>query len=86
MNMYSLFIFLNEVPLLTATNPIQELTSILLWVARTLIILFFGSVGTIKVVKGTADENPTERGLGFAMIGGAGVVVAMTFAIENLLK
>ncbi len=85
MNIYNLFISLNAVPLLTA-NPIAELTSTLLWVARTLIILFFGSVGTIKVVKGSAEENPQERGLGFAMIGGSGVVVAATFAIENMLK
>lgn len=83
---YNLFIFLNAITLTATTNPIEELTSILLWVARTIIVLLFGSVGTVKIVKGSADENPTERGQGFAILGGTGVVFAMTFAIENLLK
>ncbi len=65
---------------------IGELVQWLLGIARTLIIAAGGGIGLVKIVKGKTDENPRDFNEGLIIIGGAGAIVAASFAIEAVFK
>ena len=65
-------------------TEIGDLTSILLGIARALILVAGGAVGTVKLVKGRSDENPREFQEGLVIIGAAGAIFAATFGVEAI--
>lgn len=65
-------------------KEIGDLTSLLMGIARTLILAAGGGVGIYKVVKGRADENPRDQTEGFVFIAAAGAIIAATYAVEAI--
>lgn len=63
---------------------IGELTAILFWIARAVIIAIGGGVSLIRIVKGKSDENPKEMNEGLVILGSTGVIFAATFAIRAI--
>lgn len=61
---------------------IGELTTILFWIARAVIIVVGGGISLIKIVKGKSDENPKEMNEGLVILGSAGIIFAATFAVQ----
>lgn len=62
----------------------DELVSILMYLARAVVLFVGCGVGIVKIVKGKSDENPRDMTEGFAVIGAAGAIFAATFAIETI--
>jgi len=78
---------MNSIALLEAsTDPLGDLVNIVLWVARTLLLVIGGGGGLIMIVKGKADENPKLSYEGIGAIAGAGVMFAATFAIQSIFS
>ncbi|WP_303819198.1 hypothetical protein [Ruminococcus flavefaciens] len=78
---------MNSIALLAAsTDPLGDLVGIVLWVARTLLLVIGGGGGLIMIVKGKSDENPKLTYEGFGAIAGAGVMFAATFAIQSIFS
>ena len=63
---------------------IGNLTAILLWIARAVIIAIGGGFGLVKITKGKSDENPKEMNEGFSIIAAAGIIFAATFAVQAI--
>lgn len=63
---------------------IGELTGILFWIARVVILAVGGGVSLVKIVKGKSDENPKETNEGLVIIASAGVIFAATFAVQAI--
>lgn len=79
---------INSIALLAAlsADPLGDLVGIVLWVARTLLLVIGGGGGLIMIVKGKSDENPKLTYEGFGAIAGAGVMFAATFAIQSIFS
>lgn len=72
-------------PIIAATDyGIGELTAILFWIARAVVIAVGGGVGLIMITKGKSDENPKEMNEGLVIIASAGVIFAATFAVQAI--
>lgn len=67
-------------------SEIGELTAWILGIARALILVAGGGIGSYKVVKGRADENPKDFQEGLIFIGAAGVIFAATFGVEAIFQ
>lgn len=65
---------------------IGDIVNWLMGIARTLILAAGGGIGLIKVVKGKTDENPRDFNEGLIILGGAGAIVAASFAVEAVFK
>ncbi len=65
---------------------IGDIANWLMGIARTLILAAGGGIGLIKVVKGKTDENPRDFNEGLIILGGAGALVAASFAVEAVFK
>lgn len=62
----------------------DALVSTLMDIARILVVVVGGCAGGYFTVKGKADENPKEFHEGLIILGSAGVIWAMTYAVENI--
>lgn len=72
-------------PIIAATDyGIGELTAILFWIARAVVIAVCGGVGLIMITKGKSDENPKEMNEGLVIIASAGIIFAATFAVQAI--
>lgn len=67
-------------------QEVGYLTSLLLGIARALILVAGGAVGIYKVVKGRSDENPKEFHEGLIIVGAAGVLFAATYGVEVIFS
>lgn len=65
---------------------IGDIVNWLMGIARTLILAAGGGIGLIKIVKGKTDENPRDFNEGLIILGGAGAIVAASFAVEAVFK
>ena len=77
---------MNSMVLLVASDPLGELVSIIMWVARTLLLVIGGGCGLVMIVKGKAEENPKLSLEGYGAIGAAAVLFSATFVVANIFK
>lgn len=68
----------------TSDYGIGDLTAILFWIARAVIIAVGGGVSLVKIVKGKSDENPKETNEGMVVLASTGVIFAATFAVQAI--
>ncbi len=74
-------------PIIAAADyGIGDLTAILFWLARAVVIAVGGAVGIIKIVKGKSDENPKQMNEGLVILASAGVIFAATFAVQAIFR
>lgn len=74
-------------PIIAATDyGIGNLTAILFWIARAVVIAVGGGVSIVKIVKGKSDENPKEFNEGMVVLASAGVIFAATFAVQAIFS
>lgn len=72
-------------PVIAVTDyGIGNLTAILFWIARAVIIAVGGGVSVVKIVKGKSDENPKETNEGMVVLASTGVIFAATFAVQAI--
>lgn len=62
----------------------DTLVNELMDIARILVVVVGGCAGGYFIVKGKADENPKEFHEGLIILGTAGVLWAMTYAVEKI--
>lgn len=70
----------------TGNQDMTDLVNLLMWVARCLVLLVFGSTGIVKVMKGQETENPSLRTEGIALVIAGGVLFSATFALAGIFK
>lgn len=63
---------------------IGDLTAILFWIARAVVIAVGGGVSLIMITKGKADENPKQMNEGYVILTSAGIIFAATFAVQAI--
>ena len=72
-------------PVIAVTDyGIGDLTAILFWIARAVIIAVGGGVSLVKIVKGKSDENPKETNEGMVVLASTGVIFAATFTVQAI--
>jgi len=75
----------------SATSPVpandfmNTTIQIVFWAVRIL-IGFFGVQGGVKVAQAQAEEDARGRNAGLVTLGICGVMIAVTFAIEAVVK
>ncbi len=79
---------ITNINLIIATSDfgIGNLTAILLWIARVVIIAVGGGISLIKITKGKSDENPKEFNEGLIILALSGVIFAATFAVQAIFS
>jgi hypothetical protein len=78
---------INSMVLLVASaDPLGDLVGIIMWIARTLLLVIGGGGGLIMIVKGRGEEDPKLSLEGYGAIAGAGVLFAATFAVQSIFS
>lgn len=76
----------NTAPTGAAGNTTKDtLIGLIFWIVRIAVIVIGGVPAVIKIVQGSADENPRDRNAGFAALGITAAAFAGSFVVEGLI-
>ena len=71
---------------MVGNQDMTDLVNLLMWIARSLVLLVFGSTGIVKIMKGQEEENPNMRTEGIALVIAGAVLFSATFALAGIFK
>ncbi len=68
----------------TTNADLTWLTTVCLWIARSIVLVVFCGFGLYRLVKGQSNEDARERAEGLSLIAVGGIIFAATFAIAAI--
>ena len=71
---------------MVGNQDMTDLVNLLMWIARSLVLLVFGSTGIVKIMKGQEEENPNMRTEGIALVIAGAVLFSATFALAGIFQ
>ena len=71
---------------MVGNQDMTDLINLLMWIARSLVLLVFGSTGIVKIMKGQEEENPNMRTEGIALVIAGAVLFSATFALAGIFQ
>ena len=71
---------------MVGNQDMTDLVNLLMWIARSLVLLVFGSTGIVKIMKGQEEERPEMRTEGITLVIAGAVLFSATFALAGIFK
>lgn len=71
---------------MVGNQDMTDLVNLLMWIARSLVLLVFGSTGIVKIMKGQESENPNMRTEGITLVIAGAALFSATFALAGIFK